>query len=640
MKRQKALSGKGSQDIDKDSICAQLGSTLPVTRESIDDRKGEIVRLHTEIGESLKTSVGKAIRIGELLINIKGELEHGEWGIWIKENLPFSQSTAERYMAVSEYRDKFVSLPNLTIFDAYKLLPHKKPQHNADQSPDSHELHEEAEVPRSQGEEKSPTEPEAETPDKSAAIETQEKVQEVTSLDTEHTETTKLLEGTEWDGNGTIRTKMSPQLYFRSLRAVNDLSHRPHREGKIVTLAQFVTRAVIKECTRVEKEEKEIRKGEVEKVGVDGDISQLRKIIAKCACFSTTKGLIPEYGYLYLKDDSIIAINGITGIKYRSPITFEEEFVLPAQIFSSLLSNVAPGVTVKLEKKEDHVLLRAGRFRTRFPLINTDSQISLQVPPEDNFTNLPDGFTTCLKHLKFSGQRNERVKESLKGINYDGQSFYASDNITLRRVTPTHTFSLNDPMFIPSQLLEHLIEDNPLGYYIDIGENLDRHLWFNFEKYMIFGFVSDKPFPMGKEIFDKVLSERENSVQVIPRDLAFMKKAIKKVAIVAEQYMNRLNLIACNGELILYAQTPAGMEAIEFVPADIKSNMDRTGFVVVDINFFKEEIEKTNEFFFTKDFVYFMNSEIGLESILKPLGVEDGPEVMERVEEYSRAREI
>jgi hypothetical protein len=135
MERQKALSGKGSKDMDKDSICAQPGSTLPVTRESIDDRKEEIVRLHTEIEESFKTSVGKAIRIGELLINIKGEVEYGQWGIWIQENLPFSQSTAERYMSVSEHRDKFVSLPNLTIFEAYKLLPHKKPQHNAESEP-------------------------------------------------------------------------------------------------------------------------------------------------------------------------------------------------------------------------------------------------------------------------------------------------------------------------------------------------------------------------------------------------------------------------------------------------------------------------------------------------------------------------
>jgi len=378
----------------------------------------------------------------------------------------------------------------------------------------------------------------------------------------------------------------------------------------------------------------------VEKAGVNGDISQLRKIIAKCACFSTTHGLIPEYGYLDIRGNSIMATNGIIGIKYHSPITFEEDFLLPAQTFSSLLSDMAPGVTVKLEKKEDHVLLRAGRSKARFPLVDTDFQIPLQVPPEDNFTNLPDGFTTCLKHLAFSVPKDDRVKESLKGINYDGQSFYASDNIKLSRVTPTQTFSLNDPMFIPSQLLEHLIKDNPLGYYIDIRENLDRDLWFNFEKYMIFGSVSDNPFPLGKEIFDKTLSERENSVQVIPRDLDSLKKAIKKVAIVSEQYVGRLNLIACNGELILYAQTPAGMEAIEFVPADIKSNMDRAGFVAVNTNFFKEEIEKTNEFFFTEKFVYFMNSEIGLESILKPLGVEDGAKVLERMEEYIQAREI
>jgi hypothetical protein len=60
----------------------------------------------------------------------------------------------------------------------------------------------------------------------------------------------------------------------------------------------------------------------------------------------------------------------------------------------------------------------------------------------------------------------------------------------------------------------------------------------------------------------------------------------------------------------------------------------------VDINFFKEEIEKTNEFFFTEEFVYFVNSEIGLESLLKPLGVEDGAQVLERAGEYIQTREI
>jgi hypothetical protein len=177
-----------------------------------------------------------------------------------------------------------------------------------------------------------------------------------------------------------------------------------------------------------------------------------------------------------------------------------------------------------------------------------------------------------------------------------------------------------------------------LGYCIEKVEERQTCIWFNFEKYVIFGLVSNTPFPLGKEIFDRCLSERENSVRVIPRDLTSMKKAIKRVAIVAKQ--NRLNLIVCNGELILFAQTPDGAEAIESIPADIHSNMNRAVFVAVDINFLEEEIEKTNEFFFKEDFVYFINSEIGLESILKPLGVEDGPEVLERVEKYLRERTI
>ncbi len=293
MKRQKASSRTESKGMHN-PVCSQPGCALPITRGSIDDRKEEIVRLHTEIGESFKTSVGKAVRIGELLINIKGELEHGQWGIWIKENLPFSQSTAERYMSLSEHRDKFVSLPNLTLFDAYKLLAHKKPQSKVDQSPESRELRQEAEVPRKQMQEKSSTEePEAETPDESTTIQAQEEVQEAPSPETEHTRATKLPEETDLDENDKVWIEISRTLYSRAVRAAANLSERPHREGKIVTLAQFVAGAVTKECIRVEKKEKEIAKGRVElsEKLADGDSSipyELRGIIAKCARFSST----------------------------------------------------------------------------------------------------------------------------------------------------------------------------------------------------------------------------------------------------------------------------------------------------------------------------------------------------------------
>jgi hypothetical protein len=90
-------------------------------------RIGEIRRLHNEILDSLKMSLEKAIRIGELLTEQKGTLKHGEFGIWVKENLPFTNRTAENYMRAYRESDR---LKNETVSDlssAYRLLIEHKP---------------------------------------------------------------------------------------------------------------------------------------------------------------------------------------------------------------------------------------------------------------------------------------------------------------------------------------------------------------------------------------------------------------------------------------------------------------------------------------------------------------------------------
>lgn len=46
-------------------------------------RSQEIKRLHQEIYGELRTSLQKAIRIGELLTEQKDELQHGEWEDWV-----------------------------------------------------------------------------------------------------------------------------------------------------------------------------------------------------------------------------------------------------------------------------------------------------------------------------------------------------------------------------------------------------------------------------------------------------------------------------------------------------------------------------------------------------------------------------
>jgi hypothetical protein len=82
----------------------------------------EIASLHGEILTAARTSLDKAIRIGELLAGIKADLAHGQWLPWLTAHVPFSDQTARNYIRVYEHRDdpKFKTLLNLA--DVYRLL--------------------------------------------------------------------------------------------------------------------------------------------------------------------------------------------------------------------------------------------------------------------------------------------------------------------------------------------------------------------------------------------------------------------------------------------------------------------------------------------------------------------------------------
>lgn len=85
----------------------------------------EIVTLHSEICGLLKTSLEKAVRIGELLTEQKANLKHGEFGSWIKANLPFTDRTVRNYMSFYRNREllKTESVSDLT--GAYRLIGKK-----------------------------------------------------------------------------------------------------------------------------------------------------------------------------------------------------------------------------------------------------------------------------------------------------------------------------------------------------------------------------------------------------------------------------------------------------------------------------------------------------------------------------------
>jgi hypothetical protein len=90
----------------------------------------EIARLHGDILSAARMSLEKAIRIGELLSRVRASRK-GKWLAWLKDNAPFSQKTAWRYMECFDRRDE-LQLVNVTnLSDAYALLLPAKATGNA-----------------------------------------------------------------------------------------------------------------------------------------------------------------------------------------------------------------------------------------------------------------------------------------------------------------------------------------------------------------------------------------------------------------------------------------------------------------------------------------------------------------------------
>jgi hypothetical protein len=86
----------------------------------------EVNRLHGEICDTARTTVEKAIRIGQLLAEQKGHLKHGEWLPWLDANVTFTDRTARNYLRVFENREQ-LKLENVSdLAGAYAaMLPQK-----------------------------------------------------------------------------------------------------------------------------------------------------------------------------------------------------------------------------------------------------------------------------------------------------------------------------------------------------------------------------------------------------------------------------------------------------------------------------------------------------------------------------------
>jgi hypothetical protein len=115
-------------------VATEPESTAPASLA--ESAKVEINRLHGEICDAARTSIEKAIRIGELLTQARSSLKHGEWLPWLKENVGFSRQTADNYWRIFDNREnlKLLNVGNLT--DAYRLLANSQNDRQLVDGPD------------------------------------------------------------------------------------------------------------------------------------------------------------------------------------------------------------------------------------------------------------------------------------------------------------------------------------------------------------------------------------------------------------------------------------------------------------------------------------------------------------------------
>ncbi len=93
---------------------------------SLPDLAARIRAEHEATATAMKGAVEHAIAAGELLLQAKGQLKHGQWLPWLEQNCEISERSAQRYMRLAENREqieaKSATVSDLTIRDAAKLL--------------------------------------------------------------------------------------------------------------------------------------------------------------------------------------------------------------------------------------------------------------------------------------------------------------------------------------------------------------------------------------------------------------------------------------------------------------------------------------------------------------------------------------
>src|SRR5262245_41395033 len=86
------------------------------TSNSLADLAARIRQEHEAVAHAVKRGLEHAVAAGNLLLEAKAQLPHGQWLPWLKEHCQIPERSAQRYMELSRHAPiKSDNLADLTI---------------------------------------------------------------------------------------------------------------------------------------------------------------------------------------------------------------------------------------------------------------------------------------------------------------------------------------------------------------------------------------------------------------------------------------------------------------------------------------------------------------------------------------------
>lgn len=110
--------------------------------KDVEAQTERIISLHEQVMVHLQASFITALKIGEMLLTLKEKhIQQGNFGKWMKQNLPFTVRTGQRYMQLYVYREELAKREIQTITEAYREIQGEAQDNEVIEVDDSTTIH-------------------------------------------------------------------------------------------------------------------------------------------------------------------------------------------------------------------------------------------------------------------------------------------------------------------------------------------------------------------------------------------------------------------------------------------------------------------------------------------------------------------